>query len=154
MCGHTIKTRPHRALRRPVVCFFALHARAIALQLGHVRGRLCRRVVRGCHRGPADQGQIPLGRRRAHEGRQTSLDEHHPPDGGHNPPLYWRRGLTVQQRNMLDDAETRSEDWDYDEQPWQYVLYYRRQPKITLRHSYLVVAVRHDKELLASLLDL
>ncbi|MBV8996664.1 MAG: hypothetical protein JO287_23840 [Pseudonocardiales bacterium] len=85
---------------------------------------------------------------------QTSLDEHHPPDGGHNPPLYWRRGLTVQQRNMLDDAETRREDWDYDEQPWQYVLYYRRQPKITLRHSYLVVAVRHDKELLASLLDL
>jgi hypothetical protein len=60
----------------------------------------------------------------------------------------------VQQRAILDAAESRGEDWDIDEQPWHYVLYYRRQPKISMRHGYLVIAVRRDKELLASLLDL
>lgn len=84
---------------------------------------------------------------------QTSLDEHHPPDGGTAPPLYWRRGLTVQQRAMLDTAQSRGEDYDHDEQPWHYVLYYRRQPKIMRRHGYLVLAVRRDRELLAELLD-
>jgi len=64
-----------------------------------------------------------------------------------------RRGLTVQQRAMLDAAQSRGEDYDHDEQPWHYVLYYRRQPKIIRRHGYLVLAVRRDRELLAELLD-
>ena len=85
---------------------------------------------------------------------QTSLDKHYPPDGGIAPPLYWRRGLTVQSRAMLDAAQSRGEDWDYDEQPWHYVLYYRRQPKIIGRHGYCVLAVVRDRELLAALLDL
>jgi hypothetical protein len=84
---------------------------------------------------------------------QTSLDAHHPPDGGTAPPLYWRRGLTVQQRAVLDTAQSRGEDYDHDEQPWYYVLYYRRQPKIIRRRGYLVLAVRRDRELLAELLD-
>jgi hypothetical protein len=84
---------------------------------------------------------------------QTSLDEHRPPDGGTAPPLYWRRGLTVHQRAMLDAAQSRGEECDHDEQPWYYVLYYRRQPKIIGRRGYLVLAVRRDRELLAALLD-
>jgi hypothetical protein len=84
---------------------------------------------------------------------QTSLDQHHPPDGGTAPPLYWRRGLTVQQRARFDAAQSRGEDYDHDEQPWHYVLYYRRQPKIIRRPGYLVLAVRRDRELLAELLD-
>jgi hypothetical protein len=82
-----------------------------------------------------------------------SLDDHHPPDGGTAPPWYWRRGLTPQTRAMLDAAHARGEDYDDDEQPWQYVLYYRRQPKIIGRHGYVVLAVLRDSELLAALLD-
>jgi hypothetical protein len=85
---------------------------------------------------------------------QTSLDDHHPPDGGTTPPLYWRRGLTVQSRTMLDVAQSCGEDWDDDEQPWHYVLYYRRQPRIIGRHGYVVLAVLRDRELLAALLSL
>ena len=85
---------------------------------------------------------------------RTSLDDHHHPDGGKAPPLYWRRGLSVQRRAMLDAAQSRGEDCDRDhgEQPWDYVLYYRRQPKILGRRRYLVLAVRDNGELLALLL--
>jgi hypothetical protein len=85
---------------------------------------------------------------------QTSLDHHHPPDGGTAPPLYWRRGLTAQSRTTLDAAQSRGEDHDDDEQPWHYVLYYRRQPRIIGRHGYVVLAVLRDTELLAALLNL
>jgi hypothetical protein len=51
------------------------------------------------------------------------------------------------------EIESRGEDYDHDEQPWYYVLYYRRQPKIIRRRGYLVLAVRRDRELLAELLD-
>jgi hypothetical protein len=85
---------------------------------------------------------------------QSSLDDHYPPDGGAEPPMYWRRGLTVQRRTMLDAAQSRGEDCDHDEQPWHYVLYYRRQPRIIGPRGYLVLAVRRDREVLASLLDL
>lgn len=84
---------------------------------------------------------------------QTSLDAHHPPDGGTAPPLYWRRGLTVRSRTMIDAAQSRDED-DDDEQPWHYVLYYRRQPRIIGRHGYVVLAVLRNTELLAALLNL
>lgn len=54
---------------------------------------------------------------------------------------------------MLDAAQARGEDEDDDEQPWQYVLCYRRQSKIIGRHGYVVLAVLRDSELLATLLD-
>ena len=85
---------------------------------------------------------------------RTSLDDHHPPDGGTAPPWYWRRGLTPQTRAMLDAAQARAEDYDdNDEQPWQYILCYQRRPKIIGRHGYVVLAVVRDSELLAALLD-
>ena len=84
---------------------------------------------------------------------ETSLDEYHPPDGGMVPPHYWRRGLTPQRRAMLDAAELEGQDHDRNEQPWDYVLYYRRQPTI-IKRRYLILAVRRSSELLASLLTL
>jgi hypothetical protein len=84
----------------------------------------------------------------------TALDEHHPPDGGAVPPYYWRRGLTPQRREMLDAAEAFGQDHDQHEQPWHYVLYYRRQPTIRTRRRYLVLAVRRAGDILAALLDL
>jgi len=57
---------------------------------------------------------------------QTSLDQHHPPDGGTAPPLYWRRGLTVQQRARLDAAQSRGSDLEIQSRKTKGILKNRK----------------------------
>jgi hypothetical protein len=58
-------------------------------------------------------------------GPDSDWDEGRSVPGPGEPQLYWRRGLTPEQRLELDRAEAAGQDLDDIDQPWNYSLLYR-----------------------------
>lgn len=80
------------------------------------------------------------------------LQHHHPPDGGHPAPYYWRRALTPQRRDELDAvASTGQYGEPQGPNTWDYIFVYKNRPFVG---GYLIIGVYANGELIAALTSL
>ncbi len=85
---------------------------------------------------------------------QVALDDHVPPDGGvveAHGTIFWRRGLTTQQRAELDKAETAGQDCDAPgvERAYSFRFVYRRRGRFG--HGWHIIALFHESDIAGGL---